>query len=164
MRRLAFAALLLGFVGCFAPPSAAQRLNEAALDMNGATRFGRMDIALEHVGPEARLEFAQRHAAWGASIRVVDLDYGGFNMIQRDEAEVLLNVTWLRQDEATVRVTKIAQRWRDDRGTWQLVGEKRKEGDAGLLGEMPAATASPVEISPASPLRASFQTRVIREE
>jgi hypothetical protein len=163
MRRLALAALLLGLAGCFAPPSAAQRLSEAALDMNGATRFGRMDVALDHVGPEARLEFARHHAAWGAAIRVVDLDFSGFQMIQRDEAEVLLNVTWLRQDEATVRVTKVAQRWRDDRGTWQLVGEKRKEGDAGLLGETPAA-ASPVEATPASPLRASYQTRVIREE
>ncbi|MCC6552692.1 MAG: hypothetical protein IT372_06670 [Polyangiaceae bacterium] len=164
MRSLALAALTLGLAGCFAPPSSAQRLTDAALDMNAATRFGRMDIALDHVGPDARADFARRHAAWGGAVRVVDLDFAGFDMIDRDQAEVVLNVTWLRQDESIVRMTRVSQRWRDDRGTWQLISEKRKDGDSGLLGEPPATPKDAAAPAEARPARTSFQTRVIREE
>jgi len=165
MRRPALAAtLLLGLAGCFAPLSSAQRLTDAAIDMNTATRFGRMDIALERVGPKARADFARRHAAWGASVRIVELDFSGYDLVERDQAEVVLNVTWLRQDEATIRLTRVAQHWRDDRGQWQLVDEKRKDGDVGLLGEPPPAGAVPAGVASATPLRAISQTRVIREE
>ena len=158
------AALIFGLGGCFAPPSSAQRLTDTALNMNVATRFGRMDIAIEHVDPTTRAAFARRHVAWGAAVRVVELDFNGFERVGRDEADVLLNISWLRHDEATVRVTRVVQRWRDERGQWQLVDEKRKDGDIGLLGEQPPAPASPAGDAGASPRQASFQTRVIREE
>jgi hypothetical protein len=164
MRRAALAASLLGLAGCFAPPSAAQRLSDAAVDMNAATRFGRMDIALEHVGAAARAEFARRHASWGRGVRVVDLELGGFDMLKRDEAEVLVNVAWQRPDEATLRVTQLAQRWRDDRGRWQLIGEKRRDGDSGLLAESAPASSGGLAPHEAAPRRLGFQRRVIREE
>jgi hypothetical protein len=166
MRHLAFAAALLGLAGCLAPPSAAQRLTESAIDMNTAARFGRMDIASEHVGAKGRADFARKHAAWGGSVRIVDLDFGGFEIVKGDQADVYIDVTWLRPDETSVRVTRVAQRWQDDRGTWRLISESRKAGDVGLLGEPPPKEkpAAPTEAAPPAPLRASFQTRVIREE
>lgn len=173
MRRLALAACLLAVAGCFSPPNAAQRLSDAAVEMNTATRFGRMDIAMEHVGAAARADFAHRHAAWGGGVRVVDLELGGFELTQRDEAEVLVSVAWQRLDESTLRVTQIAQRWRDERGRWQLIEEKRKDGDAGLLGELasskakaatPDAGASSEPAPAPAPQRLGLQRRVIREE
>jgi hypothetical protein len=179
MRRAALAASLLGLAGCFAPPSAAQRLSDAAVEMNTATRFGRMDIALERVAQASRAEFARRHAPWGRGIRVVDLELGGFDLLKRDEAEVLVNVAWQRPDEATIRTTQLAQRWRDERGSWLLIGEKRRDGDPGLLGESAPARPEPTQAGNASaatdpgggaaqsspaPQRLGFQRRVIREE
>jgi hypothetical protein len=164
MRRIAFAASLLGLVGCIVPPSSSQRLTEAALDMNTATRFGRMDVALERVGAQARPEFVTRHAAWGTRLKVVDVEFGGFDMKKGDEAEVYLEVLWLLPDDTTVRSTRLAQRWVDQRGHWELVGEERKEGDSGLLGEPPPAQ-KPSESSGAAafrPARIGLQTRVIR--
>lgn len=168
MRRAALVACLLGLAACFSPPSAGQRLSDAAVEMNSATRFGRMDIAIEHVGDAARADFARRHAAWGGGVRVVDLEMGGFDLVKRDEAEVLVNVAWQRPDESTLRVTRIAQRWRDESGRWQLVGEERKDGDPGLLGEKaPAAgKTAPGDATAADqpPPRLGLQRRVIREE
>ena len=47
---LAFALLAsLALSGCVIPPTPAMRLSEAAYDFNNAARFGRMDIASEHV-------------------------------------------------------------------------------------------------------------------
>jgi hypothetical protein len=150
---------VLGLVGCFNPGSPSHRLAESAYDMNTATRFGRMDVALEHVGPKAREAFAKTHSGWGKSVRIVDLEFGGMSLKNKgSEAEVFVTVTWQRFDEADVRVTSLAQRWTDVRGTWSLSSEDRNGGDAGLLGEATKA------LDPsAAPARTSYRTRVIRD-
>ncbi len=145
MRRALFALLLLPLASCVLPPNNSQRLTESALDMNTAARFGRMDVALEHVGSKARSDFMRRHADWGTRLRVVDVEFGGFELVKSDEAEVYLDVLWLRMDEATVRTTRIVQRWRDERGHWELIEESRKEGEEGLLGEPPPEDKTPEE-------------------
>ncbi|WP_433930606.1 hypothetical protein AB3662_41700 [Sorangium cellulosum] len=168
MRRVLLALCLLPLASCGIAPSNSQRLTEAALEMNTATRFGRMDVALERVGSSARQDFMSRHAAWGTRLRVVDVEFGGFEMVQRDEAEVYLDVLWLRNDESTVRTTRIAQRWRDARGHWELIGEERRDGDVGLLGEPPPKAEEAGEASSAVDTGRkhglSLHTRVIRDE
>ena len=133
MRLVVASALTLALVGCFSPPSTQQRLSDAAVDMNSATRFGRMDIAMEYVGAAARESFARRHAAWGGDVRVVDMEMGGVGMVEKGEAEVLVSVAWQRPADAALRVTRIAQRWREDKGRWQLVSESCRDGDPGLI-------------------------------
>lgn len=163
MRRTLIAVSLLSLAGCIVPPSNSQRLTDAALEMNMATRFGRMDIALQRVGDRAREDFTNRHAAWGTRIKVVDVEFGGYEMKQSDEAEVYLDVMWLRSDEATVHNTRLAQRWHDRRGHWELVEEERKDGDSGLLGESPSAQKHSEESTAESRSpRLGFQMRVIR--
>lgn len=168
MRRFLLALSLVPLAGCGIAPSNSQRLTEAALEMNTAARFGRMDVALERVGSRARQDFMSRHADWGTRLRVVDVEFGGFEMTQRDEAEVYLDVLWLRNDEATVRTTRIAQRWRDERGHWELVGEERRDGDTGLLGEPPpkekVAGEAASAVDPGRQPGLSLHTRVIRDE
>lgn len=166
MRRVLLALSLFALAGCPMPQTSAQRLTEAALEMNTAVRFGRMDVALERVGAKAREDFLRSHAGWGTHLRVVDVEFGGFEMVQRDEADVFLDVLWVRSDETTVRTTRIAQRWRDERGHWELVGEARRDGDVGLLGEPEPTEGAPGEAAGASgggqrPSR-SLHTRVIR--
>ncbi|WP_438016406.1 hypothetical protein WMF18_37175 [Sorangium sp. So ce315] len=168
MRRVLLALSLLALASCGIAPSNAQRLTDAAIEMNTAARFGRMDIALESVGASARQDFMNRHAGWGTRLRVVDVEFGGFEMVQRDEAEVYVDVLWLRNDEATVRTTRIVQRWRDARGHWELMSEERKDGDDGLLGEPPPAEETAGEASSAADAGRkqglSLHTRVIRDE
>ncbi|WP_437905112.1 hypothetical protein WME95_43395 [Sorangium sp. So ce327] len=173
MRRVLLALSLLHLASCGIAPSTSQRLTEAALEMNTAARFGRMDVALERVGSNARQDFMNRHAGWGTRLRVVDVEFGGFEMTQREEAEVYLDVLWLRNDEATVRSTRVAQRWRDERGHWELIGEERREGDTGLLGEPPPKEPQPTQNGAGDSASAtdmgrqpglSLHTRVIRDE
>lgn len=140
--------------GCMSPTTPTQRLVETANEMNTATRFGRMDIALEHVGAIARDEFTRQHASWGRGVRIVDLEVHGMSMREQSEADVFLSVSWQRADEAQVRVTHLSQTWRDDRG-WRLTKEERKGGDFGLLGE------ATVVIEPPR-TQARFPTHTIR--
>ena len=154
--RLAFSlTVALALVGCMGPATPAQRLSETAYDYSTAMRFGRYDVAFGHVSDEAREEISKQHVAWGRSLRIVDLEMGGLSMKAKDEAEVVLNVTWQRPDEIEVRSTQVKQTWKDDRG-WRVVAEERASGDSGLLGEV---TPEPTDAAP-RPTR--FATRVIR--
>lgn len=159
MSRAPLCLVLLCLGGCITPANPSQRLAESAYDMNTATRFGRMDVALEHVGTQAKEGFSKRHSAWGKSVRIVDLEFGGMNLEKKNtEAEVVVTVTWQRLDESDVRVTSVAQRWADLRGTWSMQSEQEKGGDAGLLIENATKNAA----APA-PVRARYRTRVIQE-
>ena len=146
----------IGLAGCMTPTTPTQRLVESANDMNTATRFGRMDIALDHVGTAARDEFMRQHAAWGRGLRIVDVEVQGMSMREQSEADVFLSVSWQRADEAQVRVTHVSQRWHDNRG-WRLTKEERKAGDFGLLGEVTVVLEPPRT-------QAQFPTRTIRAQ
>jgi hypothetical protein len=68
---------------------------------------------------------------------------------------VFVDIAWIRPDESNVQTTRISQGWRDARvGGWQLVAEKRVQGDKGLFGEKVARQAPRPD--------AHFPTTVIR--
>jgi hypothetical protein len=176
MRSASVSVLLLGLglSACVLPPSSSQRLAESAYDLNTAARFGRMDIALEHVKDTARDEFTRRHAGWGRAVRVVDYEFGGVGSRKDGDAEVIVTINWQRPAETTMRTTDIAQRWTEKRGSWYLLSEEERAGDRGLLAELQkadpqkpgaaAAASSAAPIAPETPspsLRSRYQTRVI---
>jgi hypothetical protein len=169
MLRVATSAILLGLglSACVAPPSASQRLAESAYDLNTAARFGRMDVALEHVREAAREEFSKKHQAWGKAIRIVDCDFGGLSIRKDGEADVTITVSWQRPNESTLRATDISQRWADTRGTWWMLREEETGGDPGLLAELTraraAAPAAAPEAAPAT-TRGRYQTKVIYDQ
>jgi hypothetical protein len=149
----AFAFLLAsGCLGNFTP---VQRVQDAANDLTTATRFGRMDIAMERVSRTGRDQFTARHASWGASLRIVDCDILGLRLRDKEHADVTLGVNWQRIDDSEMRSTQIAQHWRDHHGTWLLETEERASGDVGLLGE-------PTTVVRPTPSRAQFETITIR--
>lgn len=123
-----------GPLGCIAPPTATDRLTDAAYEMNMATRFGRMDVALSFIGEKVRKQFVASHAGWGRGIRIADLEFAGVEVPEKEAATVLIHVSWQRIDESTLRTTSIVQRWKDhDDHGWLVVEEKRIAGDAGLI-------------------------------
>jgi hypothetical protein len=158
MRTACLAAVFALATGCMAPASPAQRLSDSAYDVSSAMRFGRMDIATEHVAADARAEFARKHAAWGRSVRIVDVELADLRLRDKDNADVVLQVSWQRANEADVRWTAVSQTWHDDRG-WRLVKVERSAGDHGLLADdtQPSGAAAP---APGS----RFATRVIAGE
>lgn len=131
--RAALVALGLFFVGCMPPPPGA-RAADAARELNLAARFGRMDIALERTAPGARSHFLTRRSDWGKGVRVVDVEVTGLEMQDKENALIYVDVSWVRIEEGSLRMTRLAQRWQDIAG-WQLVRERRAGGDLGLFGE-----------------------------
>ncbi len=142
-------------VACLGPASPSGKVADAARELNLAARFGRMDVAVALTAPAARQAFLERRSLWGAMIRVVDLDMVGLEMSTTSEATVLLDYSWTRNDRGVLNRTRIEQRWRENGGTWQLVRERRLNGDFGLFGEGAEEKRPPHE-------DVHFPTRVIR--
>jgi hypothetical protein len=137
MRRpFALLALALGLVACLAPPGPAERLGYSAYELNTATRFGRMDIALSHVAAGVQAEFSGRHRDWGRAVRIVDVDLLGMQLQTPDLAEVEVAVSWHRIDDTILRQTTVAQKWTQQQGDWRLSEELRTGGDQGLYAEL----------------------------
>jgi hypothetical protein len=157
-------ALLAGLAlsGCIIPPSAAQRLSESAFEFNDAARFGRMDIASEHVREIARDEFSRKHAAWGKAIRVVDFEVAKLTIRKDGDADVFVTLSWQRTDETVMRTTELAQRWTSTRGNWTIISEEEHGGDRGLISEIEKPKTD--DAAPPAPPRSRYQTRVIYEQ
>jgi hypothetical protein len=136
MRRSAWFFAVLWLAGCIAPPTPAQRVTDAARDLNMAARFGRMDLAMGATAAGAREHFVQRRREWGGEVRVLDVELSGLQMPDRDNATLLVDLQWVRMREGTLRTTRVEQTWsNEDEGGWQLVRERRVAGDVGLFGE-----------------------------
>jgi hypothetical protein len=149
---LPLALLTSGCLGNFTP---VQRVQDAANELNTATRFGRMDIAMERVSKAGRDQFNAKHSGWGASIRIVDCDVLGLRLRDKEHADVTLGVNWQRIDDSEMRSTQVAQHWKDHHGAWLLETEERASGDVGLLGE-------PITVVRPGPSSAQFETITIR--
>jgi hypothetical protein len=155
MRKLC-SLLLLSLSGCMTPPSPAERVTDAAMELNLAARFGQLDVAVSRTAKSARSDFMLRHAAWGQSLRIVDVEMASLTLPESDRAVVLVDYAWIRNNEGTMRATRVEQTWKDDAG-WHLVREKRIAGDLGLLGE-------PVPDAPPPQPDKQFATRTIHED
>lgn len=136
-----FVAVLSGCpIGHQPPPVRAQ---EAANELNVNTRFGRMEMAAEHVAPAERENFFGRRKAWGSAIRVADWELAGLRMHGDEDAETMVKVAWYRMDQGDLRTTTLRQKWHAFKGDWKLVDEARADGDAGLIGDpVPKATST----------------------
>ncbi|HKQ70418.1 MAG TPA: hypothetical protein VJT73_13810 [Polyangiaceae bacterium] len=154
---ISLALCIWGVAGCAALGnfSPTVRVQDAANDLTTATRFGRMDVAMERVSRAGREPFARRHANWGGSLRVVDCEILGLRLTDKEHAVVMLSVNWQRLDDTEMRSTQITQHWQDHRGTWLLETEERTTGDVGLLGDNATVVRPP-------PSSARFETITIR--
>jgi hypothetical protein len=122
---------------CLGSMSPAMKLDDAVKETNDAARFGRTDLAIERVMPEARTAFVKRHRLWGNDVRIVDVEYGGVEKMSESEAIIVLAFGWYRPGEQTLHTTTVRQTWKNDKGAgpWFLTSEERVAGDIGLLGE-----------------------------
>jgi hypothetical protein len=136
VRRLFLATLFLAVLGgCGANRSSTDKLLDAAHEHNGAVRFGRMDIALDHVSASTKSEWLRRRAAWKNNVRIIDVELEGMQLVAMGVATVQVRVAWQHVDEADVRSTEVLQKWQSKDGPWQIVGEDCTGGDLTLLVE-----------------------------
>ena len=156
-RLLSLSMVGLALAACMSPPSPAERVTDAAMELNLAARFGQLDVAVARTKSAQRSDFMKRHAAWGQTLRIVDVEMASLTLPESDRAVVLVDYAWIRNDEGTMRATRVEQHWKDDAG-WHLVRERRIAGDVGLLGEP-----VPERSKAAAPDR-HFATRTIRED
>lgn len=157
MRKLRWSVLVgvLTLSGCMTPPSPAERVTDAAMALNVAARFNQLDVAVARTAAEHRADFMKRRAAWGQTLRILDVEMASLTLPKSDRAIVLVDYAWIRNTEGTMRATRVEQQWKDDAG-WYLVSEKRVAGDIGLLGE-------PTPEAPQRQPDKQFATRTIRE-
>jgi hypothetical protein len=131
------------------PPSPMERLSQSAYDLNTATRFGRMDVALGMVAQEAQGEFMARHKKWHHDIRIVDLEMQGVRMLTKETAEVQLAVSWHRDNETTIHESAISQKWTTSTGSgWVLDEERRVSGPPGVFQHVGARKAKNAHTMP----------------
>jgi hypothetical protein len=162
-RSLALFALWIGFSAC-AAPNKTTRVQEAAYELNLGTRFARMDVALNNVSPKERKDFILRHANWHHDIRIVDLDFNGMTFNPEGNAELVVVVGWHRLNEQDVRASLISQTWKNNHGSWQLIGEKLVQGDSGLFGEASTPTTAgsgAPSVAPAPQRPTQFPTKIL---
>jgi hypothetical protein len=133
-------------VGCAPPQGSLASAQEAAQELNLDARFGRSEIAMDHVAPDAREDFAAHHRGWGTTVRIADVELAGMRAHGEHDVDVLVHVAWYRPEQQELRSTTLKQGWRDKNG-WQLVAEQRLDGDMGLLGE-PVVIETPTEERP----------------
>ena len=131
---------------CMANQSGAARMQEAANELNLNTRFGRLELAMEHVSTKDRDAFVARHKMWGSRVRIADSELAGMHLTSKEQAEVTVKVAWYKPNEQELRLTTIRQRYRDYDGVWKLEDEQRIDGDIGLLGEPIQAIESPAPV------------------
>ena len=129
-------------------------MQEAAQELNVNARFGRMEMAAEHVAPTAKEQFFERRKAWGNRVRVADYEVAGMRLSKgQEDAEMYVKIAWYRVDEGDLHQTTVRQKWHDFKGAWKLVEETRIDGDVGLLGEAIVPVAPPT-----GPRHAQFPT------
>lgn len=153
MRVFLATGLVLFLAGCPVPQTSGALMQEAATELNTQARFGRIEVAMEHVAPAMKEAFAQHRAAWGSGVRIADYEMLGARITAESAADVTIKISWYRPDQQELRVTTLRQRWRADKGGWELVDEARLVGDAGLIGD-----AAPPEPPREPRARAQFPT------
>jgi hypothetical protein len=140
-------ALAVWGAACAMPPTGVQRAQQTAQDFNLDSRFGRNELALARVDSKVRDDYAEHHKAWGASVRIADVEMAGFKPHGDADVDVFVRVAWYRMDQQELRTTLLKQAWHSKSDDWLLVSEQRMEGDPGLLGE-PVVVQVPSEPRP----------------
>jgi hypothetical protein len=134
-RTFCFALFVAVLGGCLSNRSSTEKLLDAAHEHNGAVRFGRMDIALDHVSAASKSDWLRRRATWKNNVRIIDVELEGMTLETNSAANVQVRVAWQRIDEADMRSTEVVQKWRSTNGSWQLMNEDCTGGDTALLAE-----------------------------
>lgn len=117
------------------PTTGVAAAQQTAQDFNMDARFGRNESLMEQIAPAERDEFALHHRGWGGAVRIADVEFGGMKSREDKDIDVIVRIGWYRPEQLELRSTTLRQQWHQKATAWELVAEKRIDGDIGLLGE-----------------------------
>lgn len=126
--------VLVATFGCM-PPTPAQKASEAARELNWDARWGKMEQAVGRSSQANRAAFMKNRAEWHDELKILDTELASLDMQDATHAIVQVDVSWNFEDDPTLRVTRLEQKWSDADGSWAMTGEERISGDLGLFGE-----------------------------
>jgi hypothetical protein len=132
---LPLALAIATLTACPAPTTGLAQAQQTAQTFNLDARFGRNELVLDQISPAEREEFSLHHRAWGLAIRVADIELAGMKAHGDKAVDIIVHVSWYRPEQQELRSTTLQQEWHAKMDGWELVGEKRVDGDIGLLGE-----------------------------
>jgi hypothetical protein len=141
-RLCAFALLSTGCI-MGAGYSTRDRITMAARDYNDAVRWGRHDLAAQHVPAEHQASFVARHKALEDDLEIADYEIAGIEIDKsdrkRDRATAHVEYTWSLKTQGLVHSTSTTQQWEERDGRWVLQHEIRTKGTPLTLFEEPSA-------------------------
>ena len=116
--------------GCAGAYSMEDRLDLRVDQFNDTVRWGRYFTAANFVHADIREEWLADHRGWDRDVRIAE--YEVIDSTPDLEASntyvVRVVISWYRMSEGMVQTTMLAQRWRREERTWQLVSEEVEEG------------------------------------
>lgn len=137
--RIVTAALLLSLAtpGCLlANMTPETKLRDAVVGYNDECRWNRLDLAVQRVSPEERMDFYASHHQWGEDIKIADSDIVAVHTSGEDmeNAMSLVQVQWYNERTMLLARTTIAQTWDGNLATgYVLVKEEVHSGNPQLL-------------------------------
>ena len=128
-------AVAVGISGCMLQNlTPTERFSTSSHELNDASRWGRVDIAVAHVSPKYREEFVKTRRNWGSVLQIADHDIVRMQLAEDGtSAQSRVRVSWYRMDTLSLKESYVEQRWERERGNFYLVEEAIAAGDEGLF-------------------------------
>lgn len=139
--RFSLITLLVLVNGCMLDNiSPTRKLNESIRDMNDASRWGRIDLAVQFVEPTYQASFLKARYRWGRQFRIADTELVRLDIdSEQDHAVAFMAISWYSVDQMTLHNTVVRQVWKECDGHYLMIAEAVFEGDALLMQGPPTA-------------------------
>jgi hypothetical protein len=127
----------LCFSGCVLANMTPQaRFSEAAHTLNDASRWGQVDLAIEHVSPRYMSRFTDRHREWGDQVGIAEVQVTRLQLSpDHQTATAEVSLSWFSDGGVMIKSSTITQKWETERGKFKLVDEAVRRGDSSVFAE-----------------------------
>lgn len=143
MKAWLFAISACVVVGC-GGPQASDPLGDAIRSYNDGVRWGRYEVAANHIAPKERAQFVDDADERAKDLRITQYDVVQVERRGKSAATVHVKVEWYKESEGTLHETHAKQTWEKHGGAWIMVQEARLRGF-----EMPGLPEPPSSEQPA---------------
>ncbi|APR99291.1 hypothetical protein [Pajaroellobacter abortibovis] len=117
-------------------PNTEASAQQQAYDFNISLRSEdvQMELLASQVAASERASFLERHKQWGKEIRIFCTELKGITLLNDNQIEAQVKVSWFHRNDDALRATLINQNWNWEENRWMLTQEKYIEGDLNLFG------------------------------
>lgn len=127
MKSWLFAVWACALVSC-GGPQASDPLGDAIRSYNDGVRWGRYEVAANHISPKERAQFVDDADERAKDLRITQYDVVRVERQGSRAASVHVKVEWYVETEGKLRQTHAKQTWEKHGGSWLMVQEARLRG------------------------------------